>query len=174
MESPEWKTAAEKPKPDRDTSKQPGYMKAAWKAARQYVGPQGEKIVGFDAAVKHLAANAEGAIPGGFAGKERKAGVWVLAGDPEGQAPLTGLGIDASAVSREQLGELLAGTNMRLHGFLRDQHHLSGLGRMLANEICHRARLSPFAMPGKLGAAGASAEQRGQRRANEPRGSGGR
>jgi formamidopyrimidine-DNA glycosylase len=84
------------------------------------------------------------------AGKERKAGVWVLAGDPEGQAPLAGLGIDASAVSREELGELLAGTNMRLHGFLRDQHHLSGLGRMLANEICHRAKLSPFATTSKL------------------------
>ena len=34
---------------------------------------------------------------------------------------------------------------MRLHGFLRDQHILAGLGRRLANEICHRAKLSPFA-----------------------------
>ena len=84
------------------------------------------------------------------AGKERKAGVWVLAGEPLGQDPLAGLGIDATAVSRRQLGELLAATNMRLHGFLRDQHHLSGLGRMLANEICHRARLSPFATTSKL------------------------
>ena len=39
---------------------------------------------------------------------------------------------------------------MRLHGFLRDQHGLAGLGRMLANEICHRAKLSPFAMTAKL------------------------
>jgi len=28
---------------------------------------------------------------------------------------------------------------------------------MLANEVCHRAKLSPFAMTGKLGADGASA-----------------
>lgn len=84
------------------------------------------------------------------AGKERKAGVWVLAGDPLGQDPLATLGIDAAAVSRAQLAELLAGTNMRLHGFLRDQHRLSGLGRMLANEICHRAQLSPFATTSKL------------------------
>ena len=46
---------------------------------------------------------------------------------------------------------------MRLHGFLRDQHMLAGLGRMLANEVCHRARISPFAMTGKLGLSGARA-----------------
>jgi formamidopyrimidine-DNA glycosylase len=84
------------------------------------------------------------------AGKERKAGVWVLAGDPLTQEPLSGLGIDADVVTREQLGELLAATKMRLHGFLRDQHGIAGLGRMLANEICHRAKLSPFATTSKL------------------------
>ena len=41
---------------------------------------------------------------------------------------------------------------MRLHGFLRDQHLLAGLGRLLANEICHRAKLSPFANTAKLDA----------------------
>ena len=35
---------------------------------------------------------------------------------------------------------------MRLHGWLRDQHIVAGLGRRLANEICHRAKLSPFAV----------------------------
>ena len=40
---------------------------------------------------------------------------------------------------------------MRLHGFLRDQRCIAGLGRRLANEICHRAKRSPFAMTGKLG-----------------------
>ncbi len=84
------------------------------------------------------------------AGKERKAGVWVLSGDPLGQDPLSGLGVDADVVTREQLGELLAATKMRLHGFLRDQHGVAGIGRMLANEICHRAKLSPFATTSKL------------------------
>jgi formamidopyrimidine-DNA glycosylase len=46
---------------------------------------------------------------------------------------------------------------MRLHGFLREQHLIAGLGRRLANEVCHRARLSPFAMTGKLGRPGAEA-----------------
>jgi formamidopyrimidine-DNA glycosylase len=33
---------------------------------------------------------------------------------------------------------------------LRDQHVLAGIGRRLANEICHRAKLSPFASSPKL------------------------
>ena len=45
---------------------------------------------------------------------------------------------------------------MRLHGFLRDQRAIAGLGRRLANEVCHRAKLSPFAMTGKLGPDGAA------------------
>lgn len=86
------------------------------------------------------------------AGKERKAGVWVVGGDPLDQPPLDELGVDADVATREQLGAALAAKNQRLHGFLRDQHGLAGLGRMLANEICHRAKLSPFAMTAKLSA----------------------
>jgi formamidopyrimidine-DNA glycosylase len=84
------------------------------------------------------------------AGTERKAGVWVVAGDPEGQVPLDDLGPEADTLSREDLGRLLEEHSMRLHGWLRDQRILAGLGRRLANEICHRAKLSPFATTGKL------------------------
>ncbi len=84
------------------------------------------------------------------AGTERKAGVWVLAGDPLDQPPLDRLGVDADQVSTAQLSEVLQAKNQRLHGFLRDQHGVAGLGRMLANEICHAAKLSPFAMTAKL------------------------
>jgi formamidopyrimidine-DNA glycosylase len=84
------------------------------------------------------------------AGTERKAGVWVLGGDPLVQPPLDELGVDADVATRAQLAAALAERNQRLHGFLRDQHGLAGLGRMLANEICHRAQLSPFAMTAKL------------------------
>lgn len=84
------------------------------------------------------------------AGKEHKAGVWVLDGDPLGQPPLEGLGPEADELSVEELSSRLAATSGRLHGFLRDQHQLAGLGRMLANEVCHRARLSPFATTSKL------------------------
>ena len=86
------------------------------------------------------------------AGTERKAGVWVVAGDPEAQPPLDGLGPEADTMDRSTLQGLLAAQSMRLHGFLRDQHLIAGMGRMLANEICHRAQLSPFASTAKLDA----------------------
>jgi formamidopyrimidine-DNA glycosylase len=91
------------------------------------------------------------------AGTERKAGVWAVDGDPETQPPLLGLGPDADQVDPPQMLQLLHGAPMRLHGFLRDQRQVAGLGRRLANEVCHRARLSPFANTGKLDEADAAA-----------------
>ena len=84
-------------------------------------------------------------------GNERKAGVWLGAGDLGAGPPLSGLGPDADVVTVDELSELLSAHPMRLHGFLRDQNLLAGLGRRLANEICHRAQLSPFAGTAKLG-----------------------
>lgn len=91
------------------------------------------------------------------AGTERRAGVWVVAGDAGAQEPLGQLGPDATEVDAGQMLELLGAENTRVHGFLRDQRRIAGLGRRLANEVCHRARCSPFAMTGGLGAEGAEA-----------------
>jgi formamidopyrimidine-DNA glycosylase len=93
------------------------------------------------------------------AGTERRAGVWCLSNETEvtAQPPLDRLGPEALDVSDEQMAALFAAHNMRVHGFLRDQHMIAGLGRMLANEVCHRARISPFAMTAKLGVEGAHA-----------------
>jgi formamidopyrimidine-DNA glycosylase len=90
------------------------------------------------------------------AGSERRAGVWAVAGDPETQPPLLGLGPDADAVDPAHLLTLLHEHPMRLHGFLRDQRAIAGIGRRLANEVCHRAKLSPFASTAKLTAADAA------------------
>ena len=90
------------------------------------------------------------------AGKERRAGVWCVATDALAGPPLSRLGPDALAYTDDTLAAAFAADNMRVHGFLRDQHHIAGLGRMLANEVCHRAKVSPFAMTGKLGAPGAA------------------
>jgi formamidopyrimidine-DNA glycosylase len=91
------------------------------------------------------------------AGSERRAGVWAYAaGEAHNSPPLNGLGPEALDVTPEQLQELFEPKHQRLHGFLRDQHAIAGLGRRLANEICHQAKLSPFAMTGKLGADGAA------------------
>jgi len=87
------------------------------------------------------------------AGTERKAGVWVVAGDEAyvmSAPPLDDLGPEADAADRDTVAELLKAHSMRLHGWLRDQRILAGMGRRLANEVCHRARLSPFATTGKL------------------------
>ena len=85
-------------------------------------------------------------------GTERKAGVWLIDGDPLDQPPLDDLGPEIDTLDRDRLASLLASTSMRIHGFLRDQHLVAGVGRRLANEICHRARLSPFATTGSLDA----------------------
>ncbi|CAN5263318.1 Fpg/Nei family DNA glycosylase [soil metagenome] len=91
------------------------------------------------------------------AGREHRAGVWAIAGDPEVQVPLAGLGPDADTLDPGRLLELAHRHPMRLHGFLRDQRALAGIGRRLANETCHRAKLSPFAATAKLGPAEAAA-----------------
>lgn len=91
------------------------------------------------------------------AGTERRAGVWCIAHDAIDGPPLDRLGPEALDVTAESLAASFASTNMRIHGYLRDQHQIAGLGRMLANEVCHRAKISPFAMTGKLGARGARA-----------------
>jgi formamidopyrimidine-DNA glycosylase len=83
-------------------------------------------------------------------GTERKAGVWTVADDPLGQSPLDVLGPEADQLSSRELGAILATNPMRLHGFLRDQRLVAGLGRRLANEVCWTAQLSPFAATAKL------------------------
>ena len=92
------------------------------------------------------------------AGTERRAGVWCLPpGAADASPPLDVLGPDADTVTPEQMVELFGKKNQRIHGFLRDQRSIAGLGRRLSNEICHHAKISPFAMTGKLGIDGATA-----------------
>lgn len=90
-------------------------------------------------------------------GKERRAGVWCV---PTATAltdpPLDKLGAEAATITGDQLATLFAANSMRIHGFLRDQRMIAGIGRRLANEVCHRARISPFANTRKLGAPGAA------------------
>ncbi len=90
-------------------------------------------------------------------GKERRAGVWcVPSADALTSPPLDKLGPEAATISDDELAALFAANSMRVHGFLRDQRMVAGIGRRLANEICHRARVSPFANTRKLGADGAA------------------
>jgi formamidopyrimidine-DNA glycosylase len=74
-------------------------------------------------------------------GTERKAGWWVLGPGDEG--PLARLGPEPFS---EEFGDLVrAGTDSgRIHALLRDQRRVAGIGRGYADDILHRARLSPF------------------------------
>jgi formamidopyrimidine-DNA glycosylase len=86
------------------------------------------------------------------AGKEHRAGVWT---DPE--LATAGLGPEADQLTAPDLAKLFGEHSMRVHKFLRDQGCIAGLGRRLANEVCHRAKVSPFASTTKLGEEGAAA-----------------
>ena len=83
------------------------------------------------------------------AGSKKRAGVW-LESPEQTEAELAHLGPEALGLGTEELREILAGDNRRLHSLLRDQRALAGIGRAHANEILHRAQLSPFALSSKL------------------------
>ena len=90
-------------------------------------------------------------------GTQKRAGVWVIAGDPAEAEPLARLGPEATDIDEAAMAGLMKAHSARLHNFLRDQRVISGLGRRLANEICHRAKLSPFAPTGRMDADGVTA-----------------
>ncbi len=83
------------------------------------------------------------------AGPKKRAGVWLLSPGAV-EAELAHLGPEALGLGAEGLRSILAGDSRRLHAFLRDQRKLAGIGRGWANEILHRARLSPFALSTQL------------------------
>jgi len=79
------------------------------------------------------------------AGAKKRAGVWLLT--PEAaEEELAHLGPEALGLGAERLGEICAEESRRLHSLLRDQRLVAGIGRAWANEILHRARLSPYAL----------------------------
>ena len=82
-------------------------------------------------------------------GKERKAGIWSLAAADEG--PLAALGPEA--LSDEAADLFREGTDgRRVHTILRDQRTVAGVGRGYSDDALHHARLSPYAVLGKLDA----------------------
>jgi formamidopyrimidine-DNA glycosylase len=86
------------------------------------------------------------------AGTEKRAGVWVVEQLLEGEEPIAHLGPDADSLDAAGVAERIGDQSKRLHGVLRDQHPMAGIGRRLANEITHKAKLSPFANASKLSA----------------------
>ena len=80
-------------------------------------------------------------------GRERKAGLWVLAEGDDG--PLARLGPEPSSKGFEEL--VLRGEDgRRVHTILRDQRTVAGIGRGYSDDILHREKLSPYASLGSL------------------------
>jgi formamidopyrimidine-DNA glycosylase len=81
-------------------------------------------------------------------GTQRKAGLWTLAAGDDG--PLARLGPEPFT---DDFAELVLATtdNRRIHTWLRDQRTVAGIGRGYADDILHRAELSPYEKATKLG-----------------------
>ena len=81
-------------------------------------------------------------------GTDRRAGWWVLSPGEEG--PLAKLGPEAGT---DAFDEVLRTSEdrRRLHTMLRDQRTVAGIGRGYADDILHRAALSPYASLASLG-----------------------
>jgi formamidopyrimidine-DNA glycosylase len=75
-------------------------------------------------------------------GRERKAGWWVLGEGDDG--PLAKLGPEPDS---EAFAELVThgDDGRRVHTILRDQRTVAGIGRGYADDIIHRAKVSPYA-----------------------------
>jgi formamidopyrimidine-DNA glycosylase len=84
-------------------------------------------------------------------GTERKAGWWILA--PGDDGPLTKLGPEPDG---DEFAAFVRTANdkRRLHTMLRDQSTVAGIGRGYADDLLHRAHLSPYATLASLDADG--------------------
>jgi formamidopyrimidine-DNA glycosylase len=80
-------------------------------------------------------------------GTQRKAGWWTLAAGDDG--PLARLGPEPLSQEFPNL-VMNCSDNRRIHTLLRDQRWVAGIGRGYADEVLHRARLSPYASMAQL------------------------
>lgn len=73
-----------------------------------------------------------------------------LVRDPAEVPGVSRLGPDALAVSRDEFAELIRSRNGQIKGVLTDQEVIAGIGNAYSDEILHVAKMSPFALTGKL------------------------
>ena len=55
-----------------------------------------------------------------------------------------------SSLSRDELAELLTGRTERIKTLITDQRTIAGIGNAYSDEILHTAKLSPYAVAGRL------------------------
>ena len=73
-----------------------------------------------------------------------------LVKDPAQVPGVARLGPDALAMSRDEFAARIRGRNGQIKGVLTDQEVLAGVGNAYSDEILHVAKMSPFALTGKL------------------------
>lgn len=86
------------------------------------------------------------------AGTQKRLAVW-LVDDPAKVPGIATLGVDALALSVDELAAFLARNSGRIKTVLTDQRVIAGIGNAYSDEILHVAGLSPFATASKLTAA---------------------
>jgi formamidopyrimidine-DNA glycosylase len=83
------------------------------------------------------------------AGTQKRLAVYLVA-DPQQVPGIARLGPDALAVTRSDFAELLTGHTERIKTLIVDQAWLAGIGNAYSDEILHTAKLSPYAVAGRL------------------------
>jgi len=86
------------------------------------------------------------------AGTQKRLAVYVVR-DPQEVPGIVTLGPDPldPAFDVQALARIVTGSRQQIKGLLRDQSVLAGVGNAYSDEVLHAARLSPFAVAGKLG-----------------------
>jgi formamidopyrimidine-DNA glycosylase len=84
-------------------------------------------------------------------GTQKRLAVYVVR-DPVEVPGIAALGVDplSEDFDRSVLAGTLAGSRQQVKGLLRDQSVFAGIGNAYSDEILHAARLSPFAIAGRL------------------------
>ncbi len=78
-------------------------------------------------------------------------GVWIARDESQVRDLIGALGPDALDVERDLFQQLLAGRRGSIKAALMDQTVIAGLGNLLVDETCWRARLNPGLPLGRLG-----------------------
>jgi formamidopyrimidine-DNA glycosylase len=83
------------------------------------------------------------------AGTQKRLSVYLVS-DPQQVPGIARLGPDALALSAAEFAALLAGHTARIKTLLVEQQTIAGIGNAYSDEILHTARLSPYAVSGRL------------------------
>jgi len=83
------------------------------------------------------------------AGTQKRLSVHLVA-DPQQVPGIARLGPDALDLDRVAFAGLLSGRTERIKNLITDQTVLAGIGNAYSDEILHTARLSPYAVAGRL------------------------